>query len=97
MSGSGRITATMPLIKAVARADTEERAFWQRTIERGKQEDGDLDHALALLQRHNALVDTASEARRWAAKAREALAPLPDHDIREMLSDLADYVVERIR
>ncbi len=88
---------TMPLIKAVARADTEERAFWQRTIERGKQEEGDLDHALALLHRHNALIDTASEARRWAEKAREALAPLPDHDIREMLSDLADYVVERIR
>lgn len=88
---------TMPLIKAVARADTEERAFWQRTIERGKQEDGDLDHAIALLHKHNALIDTAAEARRWAAKAREALAPLPDHDIKGMLSDLADYVVERIR
>ena len=42
---------TLPVIKAVARADAAERAFWQRTIEKGRQEDGDLDHALTLLRR----------------------------------------------
>ncbi|WP_375228907.1 polyprenyl synthetase family protein [Roseobacter sp. S98] len=87
---------TLPLIKAVAHADAEERSFWLRTIEKGRQEDGDLETALSLLHKHGCLEDTAQEARMWANKARVALEPLPDHDIRTMLSDLADYVVERI-
>ncbi|WP_299958334.1 polyprenyl synthetase family protein [uncultured Roseobacter sp.] len=87
---------TMPLIKAVAKADAEERAFWERTIEKGKQTDDDLGTARALLDKHHALTETAEAARSWASKAKAAIAPLPDHEIKEMLSDLADYVVERI-
>ena len=87
---------TLPVIKAVAKADAEERAFWARTIERGDQEDGDLDHALALLHRHGTLDATRLDALAWAEKAKTALAALPAHDLRDMLIDLADYVVERI-
>ncbi len=87
---------TMPLIKAVAKADAEERAFWVRTIEKGKQVEGDLDTAVALLHKHGALKDTDAAARDWAAKAKASLAPLPDHDVKDMLLDLADYVVERL-
>ncbi|UWR23100.1 polyprenyl synthetase family protein [Sulfitobacter sp. S190] len=87
---------TLPVIKAVARADDEERAFWKRTIELGKQEDGDLDHALALMQRHDTLNATEKDARAWAETAKSALAPLPDHEIKHMLIDIADYVVSRI-
>jgi octaprenyl-diphosphate synthase len=87
---------TLPVIKAVAKADAEERAFWTRTIERGRQEDGDLEQALALLQKHGALTQTQDDALAWARKARAALDGLPDHEVRDMLSDLADYVVSRI-
>lgn len=87
---------TLPVIKAVALADAEERAFWSRTIERGKQEDGDLDHALALMGKHGTLNATRTDALGWATKAKAALAPLPDHEIKDMLSDLSDYVVSRI-
>ncbi len=88
---------TLPVIKAVAKADAEERAFWARTIERGNQDEGDLDHALALLNRHNTLKETEREALEWAEKAKHALTLLPEHEIRDMLRDLADYVVSRIR
>ncbi|GHE96603.1 farnesyltranstransferase [Aliiroseovarius zhejiangensis] len=87
---------TLPLIKAVAKADAEERAFWTRTIEKGRQQDGDLDHALALMHRHGALEDTRADAMVWAGKAKAALAVLPDDPIRDMLHDIADYVVARI-
>ncbi len=87
---------TLPVIKAVAKADDSERAFWVRTIEKGRQEDGDLDHAVALLHKHGTLAETQENALSWAAKAKAALAPLPEHDIKNMLSDLADYVVSRI-
>ncbi|WP_223423181.1 polyprenyl synthetase family protein [Tateyamaria pelophila] len=87
---------TLPVIKAVAKADEEERAFWTRTIEKGRQEDGDLDHALELLNRHGALEATRLDAVAWSDKAKAALAPLPEHELRTILIDLADYVVERI-
>ncbi|MCI2395430.1 polyprenyl synthetase family protein [Aliiroseovarius sediminis] len=87
---------TLPLIKAVAKADHEERAFWSRTIEKGRQQDGDLEHALTLLHKHGALEDTRADAMVWADRAKAALIALPDDPIRDMLHDLADYVVARI-
>ncbi|MBT2130292.1 polyprenyl synthetase family protein [Aliiroseovarius lamellibrachiae] len=87
---------TLPLIKAVARGDADERAFWTRTIEKGQQEDGDLEHALALLNKHAALEDTRIEALAWAEKAKTAMAELPQDPIRDMLIDIADYVVARV-
>ncbi|MCZ8334510.1 MAG: polyprenyl synthetase family protein [Rhodobacteraceae bacterium] len=87
---------TLPVIKAVARADAEERAFWQRTIEKGDQREGDLAHAMALMARHGAMEAARAEALAWADTARRSLDLLPAHELRDMLSDLADYVVARI-
>ncbi|WP_431358122.1 polyprenyl synthetase family protein [Sulfitobacter albidus] len=68
---------TLPVIKAVAQADAEERAFWVRTIEKGRQEDGDLAHALALMAKYGTLEATERDARGHAARAVAALAPCP--------------------
>lgn len=87
---------TLPVIKAVAKADAEERAFWVRVIEKGQQTDGDLEQAMALMARHGAMDAARDEALAWAAKAQQALQVLPDHPLRGMLSDLAAYVVARI-
>ena len=87
---------TLPVIKAVAQADADERAFWVRTIEKGRQQEGDLTTALGLLEKHGALAATEADAKAWAAKAKAALAALPDHDLKDMLGDLADFVVSRI-
>lgn len=87
---------TLPVIKAVARADDEERAFWTRVIEKGDQRDGDLAHAMDLMARHGAMADARTEALGWAETARQSLDVLPDHPLRGMLSDLAAYVVARI-
>ena len=88
---------TMPVIKAVALADEAERAFWTRVIEKGDQQDGDLEQAMALMTRHGTLEATRLAASGWTETARKALAALPDHPLRQMLDDLADYVVERVR
>jgi len=87
---------TLPVIKAVALASDTERAFWKRVIEKGDQREGDLDHALGLLHAHGALDRTRQEALEWATRAKTALATLPEHPVRKMLLDLADYVVARI-
>ncbi len=87
---------TLPVIKAVAAADAEERAFWARVIEKGDQRDGDLDHAMDLLARHGAMEATRADALGWADKAKAAILTLPEDPLRDDLHDLADYVVARI-
>lgn len=87
---------TLPLIKAVAKAGASERDFWQRVIEKGDQQDGDLETAMALLVKHSALKDTRAEAVLWASKARQALSALPDSAMKTLLGDLSDYVVARV-
>ncbi|MEO1537121.1 MAG: polyprenyl synthetase family protein [Pseudomonadota bacterium] len=87
---------TLPVIKAIARASDDERAFWMRTIEKGDQQDGDLDHALALIAKHGTMEETREQALGWSATAKDALNVLPVHPLRDMLVDLADYVVARI-
>lgn len=87
---------TLPVIKAVALADAEERAFWDRTIAKGKQGEGDLEQALAIMARHGTMQAARADALQWVAQAKASIALLPDHPIRAMLADLADYVVERI-
>jgi len=86
---------TLPVIKAVARATAAERGFWQRVIEKGDQRDGDLEQAIEVLHRHGTLEETKAEAQGWARQAQRALDMLPPHDLRDMLSELADYVVSR--
>ncbi|MBY6157934.1 polyprenyl synthetase family protein [Pseudooceanicola nitratireducens] len=88
---------TLPLIRAIAAADDEERAFWTRTIEKGRQTEDDLATARALLDKHDALVSTRATALDWADRAKAALTLLPDHILKTHLSDLADYVVARLR
>ena len=87
---------TLPVIKAIAQATPDERAFWARTIETGDQRAGDLDQALALMARHGAMAAARRDALDHAARAKAALQVLPPHPIRDMLSDLADFVVSRV-
>jgi len=87
---------TLPVIKAVAAADAAERGFWSRVIEKGRQEEGDLEEALRLMAKYDTLAATRDAALGWAEQAKTAAAALPDHEIRGMLMDLADFVVERI-
>ena len=88
---------TLPVIKAVAAASPEEMAFWRRVIEKGDQRDGDLDHAMQILNHHGSMTAARDEAIGWAVKAKSALSFLPAHELRDMLADLADFVVTRIR
>jgi len=87
---------TLPVIRAITAADADERAFWERTIGKGRQEEGDLDQAIALLAKHGTMEATRQDALAWADKAKTALDAVPDHPLKKMLVDLADYVVARI-
>ena len=87
---------TLPVILAIAKADDAERTFWARTIGKGDQADGDLEEAMAIMTRHGTLEETRTAAQDWANTAKQSLAPLPACEMRDLLSDLSDFVVSRI-
>lgn len=88
---------SLPVIVAFARGGEEERAFWRRTLEEGRQEDGDLAQAQALITRHGALAETFSRARQYGAAALAALALFPDSAEKRALAAVVDYCIERAR
>ncbi len=87
---------TLPVIKAVAASDATERAFWSRVIEAGEQRDGDLQTAMDLMQKHGTLEATREDALYWAERAKRALGTLPQNQTRDLMIELADYVVARV-
>ena len=89
---------TLPVIRALAAAggaDGTERAFWTRVLARGEMQDADVDRARALMEAHGALASARAEAEAWVERARAALERLPEHPLREMLAEIAGYVVAR--
>lgn len=86
---------SLPVVLAFARANDEENEFWTRTIERMEQEEGDLSKAIALLQKHGVLDETATRARDYAARAKQALTVFPDGEIRAAMMEAVDFAVDR--
>jgi octaprenyl-diphosphate synthase len=86
---------TLPVILAFGRGDDEARAFWRRTIGRGRQQPGDLEQAMAYLRQTDAPAGTQAAARGHADRALAALAGFPAGPMRTALEDIAEFVVAR--
>ncbi|MEM6666149.1 MAG: polyprenyl synthetase family protein [Pseudomonadota bacterium] len=87
---------TLPVVLSFRRGDTGERDFWRRVIEDRKEEDGDLEHAIALINSHGAVRDTVARARHYGDMARDALALFPESETKTALMEVVDFCVERI-
>ncbi|MEM6905527.1 MAG: polyprenyl synthetase family protein [Pseudomonadota bacterium] len=86
---------TLPIIYAVSRGDEEARAFWNRTIARGKVEDGDFDHAMVLLAETGALKETRRVAQDHGQRAISALDAFGESEMKTALKDIAEFVIAR--
>lgn len=86
---------TLPIVLAYRRGSGEERSFWERTLERGEQEDGDLERASEHLLRHGALDATSERARHYGAIAIDALGIFPAGDIKSALEDAVHFAIGR--
>ena len=86
---------TLPVILAFRRGDQTERDFWNRTIVDRKIEADDLEKAMALMVRHNALDATFERARAYGAIAHDALAIFDDGPEKSAMLDLIAFCIER--
>ncbi|MCD2172914.1 polyprenyl synthetase family protein [Rhizobium sp. C4] len=87
---------TLPVILAYRRGSDEERAFWKRAIEEGQSSDENLAIALGLIKKYGSLADTITRARHYGTIARDALAPLPDTQLKAALLEVIDFCIERV-
>src|SRR6187455_3559568 len=86
---------TLPVVLSFRRGNDSERAFWIRALERGEIGDGDLDHAIGLMNKHRALEDTRSRAQHYGAIATDALALVPSSDIKSALEEAVAFCIGR--
>jgi octaprenyl-diphosphate synthase len=86
---------TLPVILAYEKASAEERAFWQRCIEKQEQNEEDFNQAVALLTKHQSLTQCRAMAEDYINRAKAALAPLPQSEYKTALLSVADFCLER--
>lgn len=86
---------TLPVIYALYQATPEERSFWENTLVKKDQKEGDFEKALEILIRHNALERAYEDATQITKKALKALCLFPDSPIKEALCTLATNCIHR--
>ena len=86
---------TLPVVLSFRRGNSQERAFWKRTLEQGEIADGDLATAQATMRKHRALEDTIGRARHYAQMSRDALELFPASSWKQALLDAVEFAVQR--
>jgi octaprenyl-diphosphate synthase len=86
---------TLPVVLAFRRGTAEERSFWERTLQQGDRQEGDLERAVELMHRHSALEDTILRARHYGAMAIDALAIFPESRYRDALTAVVEFCINR--
>ena len=91
---------TLPVVLSIAAAKQnkaqDELDFWQRTIGDLDQQDSDLDHAISLMNRHQALAHTRERAEHFANAAIDDLAAFPDsHATRSLMINAVRASISR--
>ena len=86
---------SLPVILAFHRGNDDDRKFWRRTLEDQEQTEGDLEHAIHLMEKHVALEDSVKRARHYGAMARDALGIFPDSPHKKAFIQLIDFCIER--
>jgi heptaprenyl diphosphate synthase len=90
--------ATMPVLllrRRVAAGGTPEDAELLAAIDGDLSSDEALAAVVARLGAHPVVDETAALAAQWAARAKEAIAMLPEGDVKASLIDFADSLVAR--
>jgi octaprenyl-diphosphate synthase len=86
---------TLPVVLAFLRGGDEERRFWRRVMEDQEQQDGDLERAIQLMEKHGSLRDTVERARHYGAIARDALGLFADGPEKRALIELIQFAIHR--
>jgi octaprenyl-diphosphate synthase len=88
---------TLPLIAALDRASTEERARVRRMLETRSLGADQVEDVRQLVMRHDGVDYALARAHEYASAAKADLTPFPASEERDTLSLVAEFVVDRDR
>ena len=84
---------TLPVLLALADPNTTDEL--RDLLNRPLPDDAEHQRALTLLRQHPAMSSAREVLDQWTERAREALLPLPDGDVKKALSTLCESVAQR--
>jgi octaprenyl-diphosphate synthase len=87
---------TLPVVLAIARGTDADRAFWTRCLEGEDIANGDLEQAIELLKKYDALSETVDRAKAYGNKALKALEVLPEGAHNDALADAVAFCISRV-
>ncbi len=87
---------TLPVVLAIARGSDADRVFWKRCLEGEDVVDGDLEEAIGLLKKYDALSETVERARTYGDNALKALEALPGGAHNDALADAVAFCISRV-
>jgi len=88
---------TLPIIICLRNANKEELSFWNKTIKDLDQTDQDLNKALSLIKKYQAIEKTLALANQYCSEAINALDVFPHSETKLALESLAKLAVNRIQ
>lgn len=86
---------TLPVSLAYQQGTEKEKIFWERTIGAGERHDGDLEHAVSIMEKHNTLARTLERARNYGQKAKNVLMIFPDNPHRQSMLNIIEFCIRR--
>ncbi|MTI04381.1 polyprenyl synthetase family protein [Roseibium denhamense] len=87
---------TLPVVLAIQRGSDADTAFWKRCLEGEGVSDADLEEAISLLKKYDALSDTIERARTYGQNALDALDALPSGPHKDALADAVAFCISRV-
>jgi octaprenyl-diphosphate synthase len=86
---------TLPVILALAEGSEAERDIIASTLGKADASELEVSQVVAIFNRHNTLARTLDKARLHAAAAVEALAELPESEMKTILAEVVMHSVNR--
>ena len=88
---------TLPILLAYGRSNDEEKNFWKRVISNLKQETGDFNKAIKIINKYNCIQDTITRAKHFADVAIDSLSIFENNLFKDALIKLIKVSISRFR
>ena len=86
---------TLPVILAYSAGTQAERKFWQRTLEQQQYGEGDMEQALEIIRKHDAITQSIALAENYCETARRLISGFPATPEKSALLETVDFCAQR--
>ena len=88
---------TLPIILAYLRSNDYEKEFWKKTIKQLDQNKNDFSKAIEIINKYKCIEDTIERAKHFANIAKDSLGIFNDSEYKEILINLVNSGLTRLK